>query len=66
MSQRQAAFGVPKSYLYDRLHEKHSGKNGRDTLFSSTCEMLLVTIILFMANIGFAMTKLQIIDEVKN
>ena len=49
MSQRQAAFvfGVPKSSLNDRLHEKHSGKNGRDTLLSSTCEMLLVTIILW-------------------
>ena len=58
MSQRQAAFvfGVPKSSLNNRLYEKHSGKNGRDTLLSSTCEMLLVTIILFMADIGFAMT----------
>ena len=62
MSQRQAAFGfeVPKSSLNDMLHEKHSGKNGWDTLLSSTCEMLLVTIILFMEDIGFAwMTKLQ-------
>ena len=63
MSQRLAAFafGVPKSSLRDRLHDKR----GRDTLFSSTCEMILVTIMLFMADIGFAMTKLQIIDVVK-
>ena len=68
MSQRQAAFafGVTKSSLNDRLHDKHSGKSGRYTLLSSTCEMLLVTIILFMADIGFAMTKLQIKDVVKN
>ena len=64
MSQRQAAFGfeVPKSSLNDMLHEKHSSKNGWDTLLSSTCEMLLVTIILFMADIGFEMTKLLIKD----
>ena len=51
---------MPKSSLNDRLHAEHSGKNGRDTLLSSTCEMLLVTIILFMADMGFAMTRLQI------
>ena len=60
MSQRQAAFafGVSKSSLNDRLREKHSGKNIRDTL--------LLSIILFMADIGCAMIRLQIIDVVKN
>ena len=55
-----------QSSLNERLHEKHSAQNGRDTLLSSTCEMLLATIISFMAHIGFAMTKLQIIDVVNN
>ena len=43
------AFGVPKSSLNYRLRGKHSGKWPRYTLLSLTCEMLLVTIILFMA-----------------
>ena len=32
VSQRQAAFGVPKSSLNDKLHEQKSGENGRDQL----------------------------------
>ena len=67
-SQRQAAFaiGVPNSSLNDKFHEKQSGKNGRDTLLSTTCEISLVAIILFIAGIEFAMTKVQIIDVIKN
>jgi hypothetical protein len=68
MSQRQAAFtfGVPRTTLNDRILGKHNGKHGRETLLSSTCETLLVTLLLFMSDIGFAMNKLQVIDTIKN
>ena len=68
MSQNKASllYKIPKGTLNARLHDKYnSNKAGAPTKLSSKTEFFLYTMILFMADIGFGLTKHEIIQVIK-
>ena len=68
MSIRKAAFSfeVPYTTLNDKINHRYSCLKGGQTILSHACESLLATLIAFMADIGFGLHKLQILDIVSN
>jgi len=69
LSQRKAAFtyNIPLMTLNDKIRKKYEGdKVGSPTRLGPQCEALLVSLILFMADIGMALKKCQVIEIIKN
>ena len=68
MSQRKAAFtfNIPLTTLNDKIRNKYDGDQvGSPSRLGAKCEALLVTLILFMSDIGMALKKSQVIETVK-
>ena len=67
MTMRKAAFtfGIPKSTLATHVGSNDLGKVGKPTVLGWEEELLLVTLIIFMSDIGFGLCKLQIIQIVQ-
>jgi len=67
-SQRKAAFtfDVPLMTLNDKINKKYDGDQvGSPTRLGTKCEALLVTLILFMSDIGMALKKSQVLETIK-
>ena len=68
MSQRKAAFtfDVPLMTLNDKINKKYDEDQvGSPTRLGTKCEALLVTLILFMSDIGMALKKSQVLETIK-
>ena len=67
-SLRMAAttYGVSKSVLHDRMTGKHTSALGRVTILSETTEQLLVQLIVKMSDIGFSLTRNELLELVTN
>ena len=60
-------FDIPYATLWDHYAGRFSSsKAGKHTHWSTVTERLLFTLIIFMPDIGFALSKLEIIEVVKN
>ena len=67
MSQRKAAFtfDVPLMTLNDKINKKIDGDQVDSlTRLGTKCEALLVTLILFMSDIGMALKKSQVLGTI--
>ena len=68
MSQRKAdfTFDVPLMTLNDKINKRYDGDQvGSPTRLGTKCEALLVTLILFMSDIGMALKKSQVLETIK-
>ena len=68
MSQRKAAFtfDVPLMTLNDKINKKYDEDQvGSPTRLGTKCEALLVTLILFLSDIGMALKKSQVLETIK-
>ena len=65
---REAAnvFGIPKSTLCDRINGKHKSPKGPNTALSSTIEQLLVKTFIYLSQIGFSLTKSEMLAVVNS
>jgi hypothetical protein len=59
-------YGVSKSVLHDRMTGKHKSALGRVTILSETTEQLLVQLIVKMSDIGFSLTRNELLELVTN
>ena len=59
-------YKVPRSTLERRLNNPELGKHGKKTLLDQDTELILVTLIFFMADLGFGLCKLQILAITKS
>lgn len=53
-------FGVPKTTLHDRLHDRVSGTLGRPTCLSKEEELIIVERLLLMGEWGFPLTTMDL------
>jgi hypothetical protein len=58
-------YGVPKSVLHDRMTNKHAQALGKSKVLSDTTETLLVELIFKMSDIGFSLTRNELLELVK-
>ena len=68
MSQNKAAlhYKIPVGTLNARLHQKYkTNKPGAPTKLEDKSEFFLYTLIIFMADIGFGLTKHEIFKVIK-
>ena len=68
MSQKKAAitFDVLLMTLNDKINKKYDGDQvGSPTRLGTQCEALLVTLILFMSEIGIILKKSQVLETKK-
>ena len=67
MGYREATerYKIPRTTLVRHLNNPDLAKHGKETLLDWDTELLLVTLIVFMGDIGFGICKLQIIEIVK-
>ena len=65
MSVRKAAltYGIPKSTLQAHINNDYIGSVGKPKILKWEEELLLVTLITFMSDIGFSLCKLQILEN---
>ena len=67
MTVRKASivFGISKTTLQSHVNNDDIGNVGKPSVLEWQEELLLVTLIVFMSDIGFGLCKLQIIEIVK-
>ena len=65
---RKAAnkYGVAPTTLHGRMTNKHQAAKGTGTALSKTTEALLVELLVKMSDIGFSLTKNEVIQTVTN
>ena len=65
---RQSAekYGVARSTLHDRAINKHQSAVGCGTALSETTETLLAELLIKMSDIGFSLTKNEVLETVTN
>lgn len=68
LSQRKAAhqFGVKLMTLNDLINGRHGPSKGARTKLGTTVENLLVTLFIFMSDIGFSLCRSEMLFVVNN
>jgi hypothetical protein len=59
-------FDVKKTTLHDRLSGKHGPKSGPPTVLSQTTESLIVDLLELLSDIGYCLTRIEVIEVVSN